>query len=207
MPAPDPRPFAACSVRRASQPNQDLRTNVCSGILRCGPAPCVTYDHQGLVLAASTDAGVVKLYDSRNYDQGPFDTFTVGAPPGPLLASLRFSLDGKQLLGAPPAPGPLCLVIVLLRRSFVVKHLRPAAGRLDTQRNSRDVLRCRFRSGWGRVSLRSRRIQRRKVRAPVAWRRMRTAGSTAPCVCELAQHGGISDSSLSHNRHFAPAFI
>lgn len=101
----DDSPAAPTPPARPRPSAQDLRTNVCAGVLRCGPAPCVTYDHQGLVLAASTDSGVVKLYDSRKYDQGPFDTFAVGPPPGPPIASLRFSLDGKQLLGAPPAAG------------------------------------------------------------------------------------------------------
>lgn len=34
---------------------------------------------QGLVFACATESGVVKLYDVRSYDKGPFDTFVVGA--------------------------------------------------------------------------------------------------------------------------------
>jgi hypothetical protein len=33
---------------------------------------------QGLVLAVAANCGVLKLYDSRNYDKGPFTTFVVG---------------------------------------------------------------------------------------------------------------------------------
>lgn len=36
---------------------------------------CVT--PQGLVFAVATESGVVKLYDVRSYDKGPFDAFTV----------------------------------------------------------------------------------------------------------------------------------
>lgn len=32
---------------------------------------------QGLVFAVATESGVVKLYDVRSYDKGPFDAFTV----------------------------------------------------------------------------------------------------------------------------------
>ncbi|CAM9754688.1 unnamed protein product [Ascophyllum nodosum] len=42
--------------------------------------PQVAYDQQGLVFAAATFTGkanIIKLYDARNYEKGPFDTFTV----------------------------------------------------------------------------------------------------------------------------------
>ena len=32
---------------------------------------------QGLVFAVATESGIVKLYDVRSYDKGPFDTFSV----------------------------------------------------------------------------------------------------------------------------------
>ena len=34
-------------------------------------------DEQGLVFCIAADSGIVKLYDVRSYDKGPFDTFTV----------------------------------------------------------------------------------------------------------------------------------
>ena len=52
------------------------------------------------MFAASTDNGVVKLYDARQYDAGPFDSFAVASAPGPPLESLRFSVDGKLLIAA-----------------------------------------------------------------------------------------------------------
>lgn len=44
---------------------------------------------QGLVLAVGANCGVMKLYDTRNYDKGPFATFVVGPCPSPLLAACR----------------------------------------------------------------------------------------------------------------------
>jgi len=32
---------------------------------------------QGLIFCVATDSGVLKLYDIRSYEKGPFDTFTV----------------------------------------------------------------------------------------------------------------------------------
>jgi hypothetical protein len=32
---------------------------------------------QGLVFAVATESGILKLYDVRSYDKGPFDTFVV----------------------------------------------------------------------------------------------------------------------------------
>lgn len=40
--------------------------------------PTATIDQQGLVFAVAVESGVLKLYDLRSYDKGPFDTFLVG---------------------------------------------------------------------------------------------------------------------------------
>lgn len=46
--------------------------------------PCMCTDApfapQGLVFAVATESGVIKLYDVRSYDKGPFDTFVVRLP-------------------------------------------------------------------------------------------------------------------------------
>jgi COMPASS component SWD2 len=81
----------------------DVRTNVCSGALRCSTAsPVATFDHQGLVFAVVTADGVLKMFDAREYDKGPFDVCVFDAghhvtPPG-TATSISFTLDGKQLL-------------------------------------------------------------------------------------------------------------
>jgi COMPASS component SWD2 len=61
----------------------DLRTPVCSGVMRACDAPVVAWDHQGLVFAVVTDDGVLKMFDAKQYEQGPFITFTLVAPPAP----------------------------------------------------------------------------------------------------------------------------
>jgi len=80
----------------------DLRSNLCQGVLQVPNAvPTAAYDHQGLVLAVGANCGVMKLYDTRNYDKGPFATF-VASPEAKSRASfsqLRFSGDGQLILG------------------------------------------------------------------------------------------------------------
>ena len=81
----------------------DLRTNVCNGVIRCATTPSVACDAQGLIFAAATDDGEVKLYDARGYDQGPFTTFRVGAKDrvtghAPRVTCAKFSPDGEFLL-------------------------------------------------------------------------------------------------------------
>ncbi len=77
----------------------DVRSNTCAGALRVGPSPVAAWDHQGLVFGVVTSDGVLKMFDARGYEQGPFDTIAFApGPAAPHASSLRFSLDGKQLL-------------------------------------------------------------------------------------------------------------
>jgi WD40 repeat protein len=78
----------------------DLRAPLPVGLLQAPAHPTAAFDHQGLVFAVGSDAGVIKLYDSSEYSKGPFDTFAVPdlrASPVP-FSHLRFSPDGKRLL-------------------------------------------------------------------------------------------------------------
>lgn len=95
----------------------DVRSPACVGAFGCGSArsPVAAYDAQGLVFAVATDPGLVRLFDAKAHDAGPFDTVSFapalagaglgpgalglgpGAPP-PCATSLSFSLDGKLLL-------------------------------------------------------------------------------------------------------------
>ncbi|KAL8153895.1 hypothetical protein V2J09_011655 [Rumex salicifolius] len=75
----------------------DLRVNVCQGILRLRGRPAVAYDQQGLVFAVSMEGGAIKLFDSRSYDKGPFDTFLVGGDTAE-VSDIKFSNDGKSML-------------------------------------------------------------------------------------------------------------
>jgi|TARA_B100000405_G_scaffold298949_1_gene256566 COMPASS component SWD2 len=81
----------------------DLRTPACNGVIRCATTPCVASDLQGLIFAAATDDGELKLYDARKYGQGPFIDFQVGSvDPGtgkrPRVTCAKFSPDGEGLL-------------------------------------------------------------------------------------------------------------
>ncbi|CAO2836474.1 unnamed protein product [Amaranthus hypochondriacus] len=75
----------------------DLRVNACQGILHLRGRPSVAYDQQGLVFAVAMEGGAVKLFDSRSYDKGPFDTFLVGGDNAE-VCDIKFSNDGKSML-------------------------------------------------------------------------------------------------------------
>ena len=55
----------------------DLRTQICQGLLHTPGNPIASFDQQGLVFGVGTESGMIKLYDVRSYDKGPFDTFVV----------------------------------------------------------------------------------------------------------------------------------
>ncbi|KAJ9533442.1 hypothetical protein QJQ45_026480 [Haematococcus lacustris] len=78
----------------------DLRTNICQGLMQVPGNPCAAYDQQGLVFGVATESGIIKLYDVRSYDKGPFDTFSITEEANSPLAisDLRFSNDGKLML-------------------------------------------------------------------------------------------------------------
>ncbi|KAK8664032.1 hypothetical protein V6N13_083836 [Hibiscus sabdariffa] len=67
------------------------------GILRLRGRPTVAYDQQGLVFAVAMEGGAIKLFDSRSYDKGPFDTFLVGGDTAE-VCDIKFSNDGKSML-------------------------------------------------------------------------------------------------------------
>jgi len=75
----------------------DLNTNSCQGLLRRRGRSCVSFDPQGLIFAVATAVNVIKLYDLRSYDKGPFSSFVVNANPVE-WAGMKFSSDGKYLL-------------------------------------------------------------------------------------------------------------
>ncbi|KAJ6794415.1 WD repeat-containing protein 82 isoform X2 [Iris pallida] len=75
----------------------DLRVNACQGILHLRGRPTVAYDQQGLVFAVAMEGGAIKLFDSRSYDTGPFDTFLVGGDTAE-VCDIKFSNDGKSMV-------------------------------------------------------------------------------------------------------------
>lgn len=79
----------------------DLRTPFCQALLHAPGLPTAAFDEQGLVFCIGSESGVVKLYDARQYSRGPFTAFTVAEEQNSasLFRYIRFSLDGKYLLG------------------------------------------------------------------------------------------------------------
>ncbi|KAE8718486.1 hypothetical protein F3Y22_tig00110013pilonHSYRG00334 [Hibiscus syriacus] len=56
--------------------------------------PTVAYDEQDLVFVVAMEGGAIKLFDSRSYDKGPFDTFFVGGDTAE-VCNIKFRNDGK----------------------------------------------------------------------------------------------------------------
>lgn len=75
----------------------DLRVNACQGILHLRGRPAVAYDQQGLVFAVAMEGGAIKLFDSRYFEKGPFETFLVGGDTAE-VCDIKFSNDGKSML-------------------------------------------------------------------------------------------------------------
>jgi len=57
----------------------------------------VSFDAQGLIFATATPNNVVKLFDLRSYDKGPFATFHVLHTHPVQWAGMKFSPDGKLI--------------------------------------------------------------------------------------------------------------
>ncbi|OQR81900.1 hypothetical protein THRCLA_11303 [Thraustotheca clavata] len=95
----------------------DIRSPESRGELKCGEAGrtlCAAYDTDGLVFGVYTGDGIVRMYDARNFTDGPFakfplndETITVALRPilqqrkfsGKLdVLSLNFSPDQQHLL-------------------------------------------------------------------------------------------------------------
>jgi len=77
----------------------DLKSDKLIGKLATLGPPTANYDPEGLIFAVG-DNDVVKLYDSRLYENGPFNTIKLPKPPLANLTwkSLKFSPNGKQIL-------------------------------------------------------------------------------------------------------------
>ncbi|KAK3245561.1 hypothetical protein CYMTET_44875 [Cymbomonas tetramitiformis] len=101
----------------------DLRAVSCQAMINtdCSHSPYAAFDEQGLVLAVSAADGLIKLYDVRSYDKGPFVTFptVMGLNREPLrLDFFKFSNDGKTMLAT--GSQALCVLDAYLGS---VKHL------------------------------------------------------------------------------------
>jgi len=78
----------------------DLRSTNCQGLMHVSGRPVTSFDQEGLIFAAGVDAEIVRLYDLRSFDKGPFTTFNLPVPADPdvELTWIKFSNDGKKFL-------------------------------------------------------------------------------------------------------------
>lgn len=78
---------------KQDKPLAKISTGLSEGV------PVANFDPEGLIFAVGLNSEVIKLYDSRLYEKGPFNTIKQGAPPAGLMwKSLKFSPNGKQIL-------------------------------------------------------------------------------------------------------------
>lgn len=80
----------------------DLRVQNAQGLLEVpSGVPVAAFDQQGLVLCVGVESGIIKLYDLRSYDKGPFSTFTIEAEVNKpnSFSQLKFSPNGKIMVG------------------------------------------------------------------------------------------------------------
>lgn len=78
----------------------DLRSSTCQGVVTGEGRTLVAIDPQGLVFAVGTNCNTIRVYDFREYTQGPFAVWNVEDISGrlPEWTSLKFSSDGKRLI-------------------------------------------------------------------------------------------------------------
>lgn len=84
----------------------DLRQTNCQGTMNFAgdgrqqedKRAAVAFDPHGLVFVAAIGGSLVKLFDVRAYDKGPFFTFTPDLGQGTGFTGVKFSNDGKLML-------------------------------------------------------------------------------------------------------------
>uniref|UniRef100_A0A4X2L7G6 WD repeat-containing protein 82 n=1 Tax=Vombatus ursinus TaxID=29139 RepID=A0A4X2L7G6_VOMUR len=76
----------------------DLRVPNCQGLMYLQGKPFCAFDPEGIVFAAGVNSEVVKLYDLRVFDKGPFANFKIQQDKTCEWTGLKFSNDGKCIL-------------------------------------------------------------------------------------------------------------
>ncbi|KAJ8046554.1 WD repeat-containing protein 82 [Holothuria leucospilota] len=76
----------------------DLRSPNCQGLMHLQGRPVASFDPEGLVFACGLNSEMIKLYDLRSFDKGPFTTFKLPQDRDCDWTSLKFSADGKKIL-------------------------------------------------------------------------------------------------------------
>jgi len=65
--------------------------------------PVCSFDPEGLIFAAGVNSEMVKLYDLRSFDKGPFATFKMQYDRTCEWTGLKFSNDGNSSSSPPMA--------------------------------------------------------------------------------------------------------
>ncbi|XP_070558836.1 WD repeat-containing protein 82-like [Ptychodera flava] len=76
----------------------DLRSPNCQGLMHLQGRPVCSFDPEGLIFGAGINSEMIKLYDLRSFDKGPFTTFRLQADRDCDWTGLKFSADGKMVL-------------------------------------------------------------------------------------------------------------
>ncbi|KAK3579396.1 hypothetical protein CHS0354_029703 [Potamilus streckersoni] len=76
----------------------DLRSQNCQGQMHLTGRPVAAFDPEGLIFAAGINSEMLKLYDLRSFDRGPFATFKLPQDKECDWTGLKFSGDGKLIL-------------------------------------------------------------------------------------------------------------
>ncbi|CAH1784535.1 unnamed protein product, partial [Owenia fusiformis] len=76
----------------------DLRSPNCQGLMHLPGRPVAAFDPEGLIFAAGINSEMVKLYDLRSYDKGPFASFKMQQDRDCDWTGIKFSPDGKLVL-------------------------------------------------------------------------------------------------------------
>lgn len=114
----------------------DIRYPQCAGVLRVRGRPSVAYDPSGMVAAVAysdLQRQVIKLYDLRSWDAGPFIDFESAASTAEPTV-LRFANDGKHLLVSSAEPNPSLQLLDAFNGSSLMQfrgHSNDAAHELD----------------------------------------------------------------------------
>ncbi|KAJ3684498.1 hypothetical protein LUZ61_013662 [Rhynchospora tenuis] len=74
----------------------DPRADKAQGLLRVQGRPAVSFDEQGIIFGVAF-GGAIRLFDSRFYEKGPFEVFSVGEEESEANV-LKFSNDGTRML-------------------------------------------------------------------------------------------------------------
>ncbi|XP_065900981.1 WD repeat-containing protein 82-like [Dysidea avara] len=77
----------------------DLKSPNCQGIMHLAGKPVASFDPEGLIFSVGVESKMVKLYDLRSFDKGPFATFHVRQDFAECeWSNIKFSPDGKLIL-------------------------------------------------------------------------------------------------------------